>query len=70
MKAVSTVEEIKSAIENLSLSERGELVRWLHGWQNDAWDHQISSDAVAGKLNELMVEVDQEIDQGKLRELP
>jgi hypothetical protein len=67
---VSTVQEIKSAIEKLSLSERGELVKWLHGWQDDSWDHQVTSDAAAGKLDALIAEVDREIDLGELRELP
>jgi hypothetical protein len=67
---VSTVEEIKSAIVKLSLSERGELERWLHGWQDDAWDQRMAADAAAGKLNGLFAEVDAELDAGKLRELP
>jgi len=64
------VEEIKSAIERLSLTERGELVRWLHGWREDAWDRQVASDAAAGRLDALIAEVDEHIDLGELRELP
>ena len=67
---VSSVEQIKSAIEKLSLSERGELERWLHDWSDDAWDRQMSADAQTGKLANLLSEVDVEIDTGDLRELP
>ena len=67
---MSTVQEIKAAIEKLSLSERGELERWLHGWEDDEWDRQIAADAASGKLDELLKNVDARIDNGTLRELP
>jgi len=38
---MSTVEEIKVAIQTLSLEERAELARWLHGWSDDDWDRQM-----------------------------
>jgi hypothetical protein len=67
---VSTVEEIKAAIEKLSLSERGRLVRWIHGWTDDEWDRVIAADATAGRLDELLAEVDREIESDELRDLP
>jgi hypothetical protein len=67
---MSAVEEIKLAIERLSLSDRGKLERWLHGWADDAWDEQIASDAASGRLDSLLSKVDAQIDSGKLRELP
>jgi hypothetical protein len=67
---MSTVAEIKSAIDKLSLSERGELERWLHGWTDDEWDRQIAQDAAAGRLDKLLSEVDADIEAGRLRELP
>jgi hypothetical protein len=67
---MTTVREIKEAIEKLSLAERGQLERWLHGWEDDAWDRQISADASAGKLDAMLREVDRELDSDQLRELP
>jgi hypothetical protein len=67
---MSTVEEIKVAIGQLSLSERGELERWLHGWTDDQWDQQIRTDARSGKLNQLLAEVDAEVDADHLQDLP
>jgi len=58
---MSSVEEIKTAIEQLSLSDRGKLERWLHGWQDDDWDEQIVADATSGKLDRLFAEVDAEL---------
>jgi hypothetical protein len=67
---MSTVEEIKTAIEKLTLTERGKLERWLHGWTDDEWDRQISTDAKNGRLDEILRQVDAEIESGNLRELP
>jgi len=65
-----SVDEIKSAISKLSLEERESLARWLHGWTDDEWDQQISRDAMNGKLDKLLAEVDEEIEHDRLRELP
>lgn len=67
---MTTVNEIKAAIEKLSLSERAEIERLLHGWQDDAWDDQIKKDAAAGKLDALLRRVDDDIDAGNLQDLP
>jgi hypothetical protein len=67
---MSTVEEIKAAIDRLSLSERAEIAKWLNGWQDDEWDRQMAADARAGKFDRILQEVDREIREGKLRDLP
>jgi len=67
---VSSVQEIKQAIDRLSLVERAELERLLHGWVDDAWDEQMRADAESGRLDALLAEVDAEIEAGDLRELP
>ena len=67
---MSTVEEIKTAIAKLSLEERAELARWMHGWQDDTWDQQMTSDAISGRLDKLITEADEEIRQGRLQDLP
>ena len=50
---MSTVQEIESAIEKLSVEERAELVAKLCGWADDDWDRQMKSDAAAGKFATL-----------------
>jgi hypothetical protein len=66
---MSTVEEIKAAIERLTLSERGQLERWLHGWEDDAWDRQIAADARAGRLDRVLAQAGEDIARG-LKDLP
>lgn len=63
---MSTVAEIKAAIPRLTLEERAEVARWLHQWEDDAWDQQIQQDLTAGKLDRLLAKVDDDSDQGKL----
>ncbi len=65
-----TVEEIKAAIPKLTLEQRGELARCLHGWEDDAWDEQMKRDFANGKLDKMLKKVDGDIAQGKLLDLP
>jgi hypothetical protein len=51
--AMSTVQDIKSAISKLSLEERAELISELCGWTDDDWDRQMKSDVAAGKFAPL-----------------
>jgi hypothetical protein len=69
VKPVS-VDQIKTAIEQLSFEERAELAAWLHGWKDDEWDEQMKRDVAAGKLDQILREVDEDIRAGKLREMP
>ena len=55
---MSTVQEIKSAINKLSLEERAELIADLCGWTDDDWDRQMKADAAAGKLGKLNNDAD------------
>jgi hypothetical protein len=66
----TTIEEIKAAISKLSLAERAELAKWLHGWTDDEWDRQIANDRRSGRLDDVLKEVDDEIDSDQLRDLP
>ena len=67
---MSTVEEIKAAIPKLNLEERAEVARCLHEWEDDDWDKKMRRDVAAGKLNKLLAQVDADIANGNLRNLP
>lgn len=67
---MSTVEEIKAAIDKLSLSERAKLEALLHGWEDDQWDRDMHRDAASGKLDRLIAEVDADIDADRLEDAP
>ena len=66
---MSTLQEIKSAINKLSLEERAELVAELCGWTDDEWDRQMKADVAAGKLAKLNSQADAAHTSGQTRRL-
>ncbi len=62
--------EIKNAIEQLSFEQRAELAAWFHGWKDDEWDEQMKRDIAAGKLDNILHEVEEDIKAGRTREMP
>lgn len=67
---MSTVAEIKEAIDQLSPQERCELEALLHPRAEDDWDREMKADAPAGKFDLLVVEAETERHAGKLRSFP
>jgi len=68
---MSTVAEIKAAIDQLSLEERCELEALLHPFEDDDWDRQMKRDAQpGGKLHRLMEASEKNSQAGKLIDLP
>ncbi|MEP6672365.1 MAG: hypothetical protein ABJF10_24585 [Chthoniobacter sp.] len=68
---MSRVEEIKTAIDQLSPQERCELEALLHPVEDDEWDAQMKADCeVGGKLDKLKVEAQEAVRRGELRDWP
>ena len=68
---MSTVAEIKAAIDQLSPEERCELEALLHPWEDDEWDRQMRADAATGgKLHRMMKQSQQNAKSGKLMDWP
>lgn len=65
-----SVEQIKTAIEQLSFEERAELAAWLHGWKDDEWDAEMKRDVAEGRLDDVLREVEDDIAAGRLRDMP
>ena len=57
------IQEIKTAITQLSAEQTIELSAWLEGYLAQAWDRQIESDLTAGRLDSTLAEVNVEYDQ-------
>jgi hypothetical protein len=55
---MSTVAEIKAAIDRLTPEERCELEALLHPREDDDWDRQMKSDAAAGKFDAINRDAD------------
>ncbi len=66
---MSTVEEIKSAINSLSQEDYTNLREWFTERDWELWDKEIEEDAKSGKLDFLEEEAASARKQGKLRKL-
>lgn len=66
---MSTVEEIRTAIERLSLEERAQIIADLCGWTDDDWDCQMKADAAGGKFAVLNREADADLAAGQTHPL-
>lgn len=64
-----SVSEIQMAISRLPAHELAELIVWLQRHHEDVWDRQISDDLEAGRLDNLLAEVDEEYEAGNARPL-
>jgi hypothetical protein len=64
---VSTVLEIKEAIDRLSPQEYCELMSVLHPFEDDDWDRQMKAGAAAGKFAVINEAADQEYAAGRTR---
>ena len=60
---MNTLPEIKAAIPKLTLEERAEVARCLHGWEDDDWDRQMKQDLASEKMNRILAKADAEIER-------
>ena len=65
-----SVNEIKKAIEHLSVEERLDLMQWLNQSTDDEWDSQMKRDAADGKFDKLIKEAEPDYKQGRTTEFP
>jgi hypothetical protein len=65
-----SVQEIKEAVQYLTLEERAEVAACLHSWADDEWDKKMKRDLAAGKLDGILAQVDADIAENKIRRMP
>jgi hypothetical protein len=59
-----SVQDVETAIVQLSPQELAELIAWLEEYHAQAWDRQIEDDLEKGRLDALLAEVDKEYESG------
>ena len=65
-----SVQEIKNALQHLSLEERAEVAACLHSWNDDEWDEKMKRDLASGKLDVILSRVDADIADNKIGDMP
>ena len=65
-----SVQEIKEAVQSLTLEERADVAACLHSWHDDEWDEQMKRDVASGKFDRIVAQVDADISANKLLDMP
>jgi len=66
---MTSIHDIKAAIESLSHDEFMQLMHWLHEKDMALWDDQLTRDSNEGKHDFLIKEATEEEKNGTLRKL-
>lgn len=66
---MSTVQEIQTAISQLSAEELGVFRAWFAEFDAEAWDQQFEQDVAAGRLDALADEALQDLRTGRCTDL-
>ena len=66
---MSTVEEIQTAVQRLTIEERDQLRDWFQAFEDDDWDREIAADVADGKLDKLAAEAEKDFREGRCTEL-
>lgn len=64
-----SVQEIETAITQLSTKELTMLQAWLDEYHAQVWDRQIEDDLEVGRLDTVLAEVEQEYQAGLTKPL-
>lgn len=64
------VEEIEAAINSLPPEEFRQILEWVRLLEQTRWDEHLDRDSLAGKLDFLFEEAENEFAQRPLREWP
>jgi len=63
------VQELETAVRQLSRPELSEFARWFEEYLADEWDRQMEADAAAGKFDSLAEEALREYESGRCKPL-
>ena len=66
---MSVVQEIETAIRQLTQVELAAFRRWFLDFDAVAWDRQLEADVAAGQLNHLAEEALRDLDAGLCKDL-
>ena len=64
-----SIQEIETAITQLSPEDLAKLMTWLEAYHAQVWDRQIEEDLDAGRLDNVLAEVEQEYQAGLAKPL-
>lgn len=60
-----SVQELESAIRQLSPEDFARLAHWIDEYRADHWDRQIEADILAGRLDHAAQQAEADFDAGR-----
>ena len=60
-----SVQELETAVSELSPDELARFAKWFEDYQADEWDRQFEADVAAGKLDALGRQADADFEAGR-----
>ena len=66
---MKTRSQIEQAIKELPTAEARLLAGWLNEYLDDAWDRQMQTDLLTGKLDKFIAKAESEIEANQVRDL-
>jgi hypothetical protein len=66
---MSTLEEIKQAVRELSAEDLAAFQAWAAELDAEVWDRQFAEDVTAGRLNQFAAEALQDLREGRCTDL-
>jgi hypothetical protein len=66
---MSTIDEIKSAIDHLSRKDLELFRAWFYEYEANAWDRELAEDVQEGKLDTLAEQATKDFEEGRCTEL-
>ena len=64
-----SVEELETAVAELSSDDLARFAEWFEEYQSEEWDRQIEADALAGRLDAAAREADEDFEAGRVTPL-
>jgi len=64
-----SVQELEIAVKHLPSSELAQFAAWFEEFQAEAWDQRIERNILAGRLDALAEQANQEFEAGQCRPL-
>ncbi len=64
-----SVQELESAVSQLSPEELTKFTTWFEEFVADAWDREFEADVKSGKLDALGKEADEDFEAGRCKPL-
>jgi hypothetical protein len=66
---IATAQELKTSVLKLSAEELFQFSQWFEEFMAEQWDKKIEADILAGRLDKIAEQVDNEFIAGRVKRL-